>query len=54
MNPVVAVALGWWVLHETLEPRTVVAGAIIVIGVALIISARSGAQRPDSGDGTGG
>jgi drug/metabolite transporter (DMT)-like permease len=36
VNPVVAVALGWAVLDEPVTPRMVLAGAIIVIAVALI------------------
>ena len=44
VNPVVAVALGWLVLDETVSARTLVAGALILGAVALIVSARS---RPD-------
>lgn len=40
VNPVVAVVLGWLVLGEPLSVRTVVAAAVIVIGVVLIVSAR--------------
>lgn len=40
VNPVIAVFLGWTFLHEALRARTLVAAAIIVGGVALIISAR--------------
>lgn len=36
VNPVVAVFLGWLILHEPLAPRTLVAAAIIVGAVALI------------------
>ena len=42
VNPVVAVLLGWAILSEVVSGRTVLAGAIIVIGVALIILARPG------------
>lgn len=38
VNPVVAVFLGWLILDETITIRTVVAGAIIVLAVAIIIS----------------
>jgi drug/metabolite transporter (DMT)-like permease len=40
VNPVIAVLLGWAFLNEALEARTLAAAAIIVAGVALIISAR--------------
>ena len=40
VNPVIAVFLGWAFLNEVLKARTLVAAAIIVFGVALIISAR--------------
>ena len=46
VNPVVAVALGAVVLQEPIEPRTLVAGAIIVAGVALIVTARGRMARP--------
>jgi drug/metabolite transporter (DMT)-like permease len=39
VNPVVAVLLGWGFNNETLSLRTVVAGAVIVAGVALIVLA---------------
>ncbi len=42
----IAVILGSLVLAEPLEPRTIVAGAIIVLAVAVIVRARRGeAQR---------
>jgi drug/metabolite transporter (DMT)-like permease len=44
VNPIVAVFLGWLVAGESVTPRTVVAAAVIVAGVALII--RHGAARP--------
>lgn len=48
VNPVVAVCLGSLILHEPLTPRTVLAGAIIVISVALIVTSqsRSGSRTP--------
>jgi drug/metabolite transporter (DMT)-like permease len=46
VNPVVAVALGALVLHESIEPRTLIAGGIIVFAVALIVTARGRMQRP--------
>jgi len=39
VNPVVAVFLGWLILDEVITVRTLVAGGIIVVAVALIISA---------------
>jgi drug/metabolite transporter (DMT)-like permease len=49
VNPVVAVALGAWLLDERLDARTVLASAVIAAGVALIAlsakrPARSGAD----------
>ncbi len=37
MNPLVAVILGWALLGEELTLRTVIAGTVIVAGVALIV-----------------
>jgi drug/metabolite transporter (DMT)-like permease len=47
VNPVVAVLLGWWLLHEGVGVRTAVATAVIVPGVALIAltPARRGSER---------
>ena len=38
VNPVIAVFLGWLFLNEALSGRTLAAAAIIVAGVAMIIS----------------
>jgi len=46
VNPVVAVILGTIVLGEPIEPRTVLAGAVIVAAVALIVTARGRMARP--------
>jgi drug/metabolite transporter (DMT)-like permease len=46
VNPVVAVALGALVLQEPIEPRTLLAGAIIVFAVALIVTTRSRMSSP--------
>lgn len=40
VNPVVAVFLGWLILNEPVTPRTIAGGAIVVIAVALIVTAR--------------
>ncbi len=45
VNPVIAVLLGWLILGEPLEPRTIAAGAIIVVAVAVIVRARAGESR---------
>ena len=41
VNPVIAVFLGWLLLHEAVGAIQLVAGGVIVAGVALIILARS-------------
>jgi len=46
VNPVVAVILGWLVLGEAIEPRTVLAGGVIIFAVALIVTARGRMPRP--------
>ena len=46
VNPVVAVILGAVVLHEPIDPRTLVAGAVIVGAVALIVTARGRMAAP--------
>ncbi len=46
VNPVVAVILGALVLGETVDPRTVVAGTVIVVAVALIVTARRRLRAP--------
>ena len=50
VNPAVAVVLGWGLLAEPLDVRTVVAGGVIIAAVALIVSARSAGQ-PDRQEG---
>lgn len=45
VNPVVAVLLGWAMLGEPITVRTLIAGAVIVLGVALIVTARSAADE---------
>lgn len=45
VNPVVAVALGWWLAGEELSGRTLLAAAIIVFGVFLITTARPARRR---------
>ena len=50
VNPIVAFVLAGLLLGETIEPRTALAGAVIVAGVALIVTARG---RPGRGSGAG-
>lgn len=51
VNPVIAVFLGWLLLHETVGPVQLAAGTVIVIGVALIILARSRMSEAPAGAG---
>ena len=37
VNPIVAVALGWLIANEPIGPRTIFAGALIIIAVILIL-----------------
>ncbi len=46
VNPIVAVILGWIVLQEPIDGRTMIAGAVIILAVALIVTARGRLQRP--------
>lgn len=46
VNPVIAVILGWLILHEAVTPIQLVAGGVIIVGVALIILARSRMAAP--------
>jgi len=48
VNPVVAVVLGAIILGEPLEPRTILAAAIIVAGVVMIVSATGRRSAPAS------
>jgi drug/metabolite transporter (DMT)-like permease len=49
VNPIVAVALGWLLLGETITLQMAVAGAAIVIAVALILRASGAAVEPGRG-----
>lgn len=44
VNPIVAVFLGWLILHEPIGPRLLLASAVIITGVA-IITAQKNRQR---------
>lgn len=48
VNPIVAVILGALILQEPIDARTLIAGAVIVVAVALIVTSRGRLQRPDS------
>jgi drug/metabolite transporter (DMT)-like permease len=41
VNPIVAVFLGWWLLHEPVTSRTVLAAAVIVVAVIIITTQKS-------------
>jgi len=49
MNPIVAVILGWAILGEEITVQMVVAGAAIVVSVALILRASGAALEPGRG-----
>lgn len=48
VNPVVAVALGSLILAEPITPRILVASAVIVLAVAMIVTARGRMARADA------
>lgn len=54
VNPIVAVILGAIILGEAIDLRTVVAGAVIVVSVAVIVTARGRMPAPRAArtDGT--
>lgn len=52
VNPVVAVFLGWLFLAEPITARTLLAGGVIVVAVALIVTARP-ARRTEPAAGPG-
>jgi drug/metabolite transporter (DMT)-like permease len=41
VNPIVAVFLGWWLLHEPVTSRTILAAAVIVVAVVIITTQKS-------------
>jgi drug/metabolite transporter (DMT)-like permease len=47
VNPVIAVALGWAFNDEVITGRTIVAGAAIIVGVALMVS-RGTEKQPEA------
>jgi drug/metabolite transporter (DMT)-like permease len=50
VNPIVAVILGFLILGEPITPRALVAGAIVVVAVALIVTARGRVIRGSQPD----
>jgi drug/metabolite transporter (DMT)-like permease len=50
VNPVVAVFLGWLVLHEPITAQILVAAAVILASVAMIVSAAGAARDRSSGE----
>jgi drug/metabolite transporter (DMT)-like permease len=54
VNPVVAALLGWWFAGETFGPRTLVAAALVLGGVAAITVGRPPAPAPAPAVRTGG
>lgn len=44
VNPVVAVGLGWFFLNEPITPGVLVAAAVIIAGVAMIVSSAAPAE----------
>lgn len=48
VNPVVAVLLGWALLSEMITVRTLLSGGVIVVGVALIVTARAPQPSADA------
>ena len=58
VNPVVAVALGWWIKDENLTWALVGCGALIVVGVAMVVRGEQPAETESEPhtvkDGTGG
>jgi drug/metabolite transporter (DMT)-like permease len=50
VNPVIAVFLGWAILDEKISATTFLAGAIVVVAVAMIVSSRvRGEGEPAAG-----
>jgi len=48
VNPVVAVLLGWWFRGESLTFGLLVGAAVVVVGVALVVSAEWLARRGEA------
>ncbi len=48
VNPVVALALGWGFASEALEPRTLGAAGLTIVGVVVIVTAKAARAAPPS------
>lgn len=48
VNPIVALILGWWVLDEIITRQSILAAAILLIGVYFINSSKSKALKKES------
>jgi drug/metabolite transporter (DMT)-like permease len=51
VNPVVAVTLGWAFLDEPITLRTLVAGAVVLVAVAMIVGSREERPTPEATSG---
>jgi hypothetical protein len=49
VNPIVAVLLGWALLGEDVTPQILIAGAAIVVSVALIVGTSGKSTEPGRG-----
>jgi drug/metabolite transporter (DMT)-like permease len=47
VSPVIAVILGWTILHESITVLTIVAMIIILLGVALMVTTKSGSKAKE-------
>jgi drug/metabolite transporter (DMT)-like permease len=45
VNPVVAAVVGWALLDETITPRAIVSGVLVLVGVVLIVTASQTSPR---------
>jgi drug/metabolite transporter (DMT)-like permease len=52
VNPVVAVTLGWVFLDEPITLRTVAAGALVLVAVAMIVASREEQPVPEASSGS--
>ena len=48
VNPIVAVFLGWWILDEHVTVPVLVGGGVVVLAVALVISAERPSRRVET------
>lgn len=48
VNPIVAIFLGWLVLHEKMSPNTLLISGLILAGVALMIAGKRSRRKKDN------